>query len=106
MFDEKDNVVLRDKLFTAMTRTKGWLYISGIGKSMDYLKNEIGLLKKNNFKLIFRQPDESDTKNIENVSRATLRAEDAIANQINTLKELGLDDDGIKTILEKLVKKA
>lgn len=106
VFDEKDNVVLRDKLFTAMTRTKGWLYISGIGKSMDYLKNEIGLLKKNNFKLIFRQPDESDTKNIENVSRATLRAEDAIANQINTLKELGLDDDGIKTILEKLVKKA
>ena len=106
VFDEKDNVVLRDKLFTAMTRTKGWLYISGVGDSMDYLENEISLLKQNNFKLVFRQPDESDTKTIENVSRATLKAEDAIASQINVLKEIGLDDAKIKAILDNLVKKA
>ena len=106
VFNDKDNVVLRDKLFTAMTRTKGWLYISGTGDSMAYLKEEISQLKKNRFKLIFRQPDESDTKTIEDVSRATLRAEDAIASQINALKSLGLDETQIKTILENLVKKA
>ena len=105
VFNDKDNVVLRDKLFTAMTRTKGWLWISGTGDSMEFLEKEIEQLKGNNFSLVFIQPDEADTKTIENVSRATLKAEDLIVSQINALKELGLDAQQIKTILDNLVRK-
>lgn len=105
VFNDKDNVVLRDKLFTAMTRTKGWLWISGIGDSMEFLENEIEQLKANNFRLVFTQPDEAVTKTIENVSRATLKAEDLIVSQINALKGLGLDEQQIKTILDNLVRK-
>ena len=35
-----------------------------------------------------------------------MKAEDAIASQINVLKEIGLDDAKIKAILDNLVKKA
>lgn len=103
-FDEPDNVVVRDRLFTSMTRTKGWLYMTGCGDSMKLLKKELHSLEKNEYKLVFTQPDEKNTKNIENVSKAKVEAQKNILNQIQKLKQAtGMSDDEIKDLLNALL---
>lgn len=89
VFSNPNNVILRDKLFTAMTRTKGWLRLTGC-KSFTKYENEINQLKDNDFKLVFTQPDEETTKNIENVSRKEEEHFVTINSLINKLKSQGL----------------
>lgn len=45
IFSTPNNVVLRDILFTAMTRTKGWLTITGCQKDFDKCIDESNKLK-------------------------------------------------------------
>jgi superfamily I DNA and RNA helicase len=49
----------RNKLFTAFTRAKGWLRISGIGGGATQFKNEIGRAKELMPRMRFVQPDPS-----------------------------------------------
>lgn len=41
-----DNAKIRNRLFTAMTRSKAWVRVVGIGSQMDDLKAEYKKLKK------------------------------------------------------------
>lgn len=50
---EKDSIKMRNRIFTAFTRSKGWLKISGINIEDDQLVSEIDRVKSNNLKLIF-----------------------------------------------------
>ena len=36
-FEQPNNVVMRDRIFTSMTRTKGWLYLTGCNDNMQLL---------------------------------------------------------------------
>lgn len=47
----------RNSLFTAITRTKAWLRVCGIGPLMEALEEEYNKLLDNNFKLSFTYPD-------------------------------------------------
>jgi len=47
----------RNSLFTAITRTKAWLRICGIGESMDVLLHEYNKVVENNYRLIFEYPN-------------------------------------------------
>lgn len=89
VFSNSNNVILRDKLFTAMTRTKGWLRLTGCKSFIKY-EQEISKLKDNKFQLVFQQPDEQTTKNIENVSRKEEENFITINNIIKKLKSQGL----------------
>lgn len=56
---DKDDIIMRNKLFTAFTRSKAWLKISGIGKGFEFLEEEIKKAKDNypNLKFIYPNKD-------------------------------------------------
>lgn len=59
----------RNILFTAMTRTKAWLRVCGIGAAMDSLKKEFTTAKDNKFSLEFIYPTEDQRKRMRVVNR-------------------------------------
>ncbi len=63
IFENKDFIIERNKLFTAITRSKGWVKMTGFEKANTcYI--EMQKLKKNDFKLCFIQPSKKETKTI------------------------------------------
>ena len=63
IFNDRNNVILRNRLFTAITRTKGWVVLSG-EKSIEYCSEEMEKLQSEGLKLHFIQPSEESTKTI------------------------------------------
>lgn len=63
VFVNKDYIIDRNKLFTAITRSKGWVNITGLGQA-ELCKNEMQRLGSNHYKLSFIQPSKRDTKTI------------------------------------------
>ncbi len=104
VFKSPDNVVLRDKLFTSMTRTKGWLTLTGCSQQMSLLEEEYKALKDNNYELHFVQPAEKDTKNIENVSRAEANFTNNFYNELNKLRHSGINESEIRVLMENIMK--
>lgn len=49
---------LRNRLFTAITRSKAWVRVIGYGSKMEELVNEFNLLKSKKFVLDFTYPDD------------------------------------------------
>lgn len=60
---------LRSIAFTAMTRSKAWVRVSGIGDDMDLLIQEFNSVKERNFQLEFTYPDKSQRKNMRIIHR-------------------------------------
>jgi len=96
IFSTPNNVVLRDILFTAMTRTKGWLTITGCQEDFDKCIDESNKLKDNQYKLCFIQPSENETKTIEYHSRAQSSFHNDLEKSIEALRKIGLSKDEIK----------
>lgn len=59
----------RNILFTAMTRTKAWLRVFGIGNNMQVIINEFNQIKNNQFELRFKYPSEEERKYLRIVNR-------------------------------------
>jgi len=55
-WDKAATALARNRLFTAITRSKAWVRVLGIGTQMDKLMEELLLLKQREFKLSFRYP--------------------------------------------------
>ena len=70
---------------------------------MEAFLRELKEIEEKNYKLVFIQPDRAETKNIENVSRATDAAEHHIFEQIRKLRESGLKDEEIQKIINGLL---
>lgn len=98
VFANPNHVVARNRLFTAMTRAKGWVTLTG-SEDLSSLKDELNSLKNNGFKLNFTQPSKESTKTIENVSRSQQKGIDDIHNIIKKLTDSGLTLDAIKKML-------
>lgn len=62
LFSVDPTIRERNIFFTAMTRSKGWVHISGIGTSMDLLINEIQEAKRNFPYLKFKYPSPGDLR--------------------------------------------
>jgi len=60
---------VRNRLFTAITRSKAWVRVLGVGKGMQALMNEFEQVKKNAFSLRFRYPTEDERKHLNIVNR-------------------------------------
>jgi len=60
---------LRNRLFTAITRSKAWVRVIGHGPNMQELIDEFETLKKNNFALNFIYPDDETLSNLRIVHR-------------------------------------
>lgn len=59
----------RNRLFTAMTRSKAWVRIYGVGASMAGLEEEFNKIKKNQFVLDFKYPTSEERKQLNILNR-------------------------------------
>lgn len=85
---------VRNQLFTAITRSKAWVRVLGVGKNMSKLIDEFKTVKKNNFKLEFEYPTKE------------LRAKLNIVNRdmsMSEKKELKKADRSLSGLLNTLV---
>ncbi len=60
---------IRNRLFTAITRSKSWIRVSGVGNGMDALQQEYNQLRDNDFRLDFTYPDSELRKQMRIVHR-------------------------------------
>lgn len=70
-----DNAKIRNRLFTAMTRSKAWVRVVGVGSQMRELKKEYERVKDKNFTLDFVYPTEEQRKYLNIVNRDVSAAE-------------------------------
>lgn len=74
-FLPREVALVRNRLFTAITRSKAWVRVLGIGKPMQALKQEFEKAKAEKFKLHFRYPTEEERKTMTTVNRDMSKAE-------------------------------
>ena len=84
----------RNGLFTAITRSKGWVRVLGHGEDMDVLKEEFAEIKRQDFKLHFdRYPTAEELKQIflnnQDVARKDMEALGSTKNLIGKLTKDG-----------------
>nr|VFJ55887.1 MAG: Superfamily I DNA and RNA helicases [Candidatus Kentron sp. DK] len=60
---------VRNRLFTAITRSKAWVRVLGVGRDMQALMQEFESLKNNDYRLRFRYPTEEERKKLIVVNR-------------------------------------
>lgn len=60
---------VRNRLFTAITRSKAWVRVIGVGNGMQALIREFEQVKENAFSLRFRYPTEGERKHLNIVNR-------------------------------------
>lgn len=69
------NAKIRNRLFTAMTRSKAWVRVVGVGCQMIELKDEYEMVKSRDFALDFVYPTEEQRKSLNIVNRDVSCAE-------------------------------
>lgn len=60
---------VRNRLFTAITRSKAWVRVLGVGQGMQSLRQEFEQAKRNGFSLRFQYPTEDQRKHLNIVNR-------------------------------------
>ena len=68
-WDKTATALVRNRLFTAITRSKAWVRILGIGPNMDALMQEWEALKRNDYKLRFRYPTDDEKKQLRLINK-------------------------------------
>lgn len=104
---------LRNRLFTAITRSKAWVRVIGYGHGMDNLIREFERLKQNNFRLDFTYPTDDVLKKLRIVHRDLSphekqrleQRQTGVLELVNALErgEMIPDDIDVETI-QKLIK--
>lgn len=85
----RDVARIRNRLFTAITRSKAWVRVIGVGKAMAALKAEYEKVKAENFALHFRYPTEAERKTMTTVNRDMSKAEqDRSAKRRNNFADI------------------
>jgi superfamily I DNA and RNA helicase len=94
---------IRNRLFTAITRSKAWVRVLGIGEGMDRLIEEFSCLQKGNFELHFRYPTEDEREHLKIVHRdMTTEQRKRITNRERVLASLVEDIEAGKVHPEDL----
>lgn len=94
---------IRNRLFTAITRSKAWVRVLGIGEGMDKLIEEFENLKRMEFELSFTYPTEDERRNLQIVHRdMTIEDKKRIESQEKGLNQLIEDIEAGRVLLEDL----
>jgi len=106
IFAKKDYIVARNMLFTAITRSKGWVKITGMGENAKICSKELNSLVKKDFKLDFTQPSKRDTKTIfRGMTKQQTKLNELTRKLEITAKQLGLSENELIEFLAKQNKK-
>ena len=68
-WDKAATALVRNRLFTAITRSKAWVRILGIGPNMDLLIKEWNTLRQNDYKLCFQYPTDEEKKQLRIINK-------------------------------------
>ncbi|GAC20280.1 DEAD/DEAH box helicase [Paraglaciecola arctica] len=80
---------VRNQLFTAITRSKAWVRVLGVGPMMAALKEEFEMTKNNQFQLDFTYPTEEQRQHLNIVNRDMTAAEkNAVRKKQENLTQL------------------
>lgn len=94
---EKDNRMMRNKIFTAFTRAKAWLRITGIGISRHSLFREIECVQNNDFKLEFIHKEAHVIKrDLDDANEKKSKNRDKMAKVFEELKKSGITDNELE----------
>jgi superfamily I DNA and RNA helicase len=92
----------RNRLFTAFTRTKGWLRLTGMRTGFAALHGEINKALELTPELRFIMPDPKQIETIQrDLAEKDARLQRARAQMDKVKDELGLTDEDLKTILNR-----
>ena len=110
----------RNALFTAITRSKGWVRVFGFGEDMQVLCDEFEKIKEHDFKLYFehyptkaeqetiflnnKDVEDSEQKAFNKTRELIMRlTSDGSISEVQLIKQLfGVDDDQLKEMLRRL----
>lgn len=99
---QKDNIVMRNKIFTAFTRAKVWLRISGCNIDNGHLLNEIKKLQDNNYELEFLNKPSIILQRDWDENSKRIELTNDLVNSVNEkLKQQGLSADEFLKLFEK-----
>jgi superfamily I DNA and RNA helicase len=95
----------RNILFTAITRSRGWVRVCGIGPAMDALVHEFQQLRDNDFQLRFKVPTPEELRQMRtlyrDISFTEKRKADEFARAFAKIEATGGD---VQTVLQALPK--
>ncbi|MDE2731237.1 MAG: ATP-binding domain-containing protein [Bacteroidota bacterium] len=83
LFSKRNLASIRNRLFTAITRTKAWVRVLGVGEQMEALCQEFSELKRHDFRLSFRYPSEEERHHLRSIHRDMSREEEAMLERSN-----------------------
>lgn len=95
-----DYTVYRNKIFTAITRTKGWVVISGVGTKFDLFQKEMHQLIQNDYKFIFTQPSRDSTNTIFRMMDERQNLINQINKKISDLLKTGVQTEDVFKMLD------
>lgn len=96
----------RNKLFTAFTRSKAWLRISGMGQHAAAINAEVETAKKHFPMLEFTMPDLEKVEKIQrDLSKRATRTRKARQEIIRSLKDQGFTDEEVEEVLSSTTDK-
>ncbi|EJT04153.1 ATP-binding domain-containing protein [Rhizobium sp. CCGE 510] len=96
---------VRNQLFTAITRSKAWVKVLGVGADMEKLTQEFGRVEKNNYELTFVYPNEETRKHLRVINRdLTPEEQRKIKGAATSLSTLVEDIAAGKVLVEDLPK--
>lgn len=88
-FTNQDLIKRRNILFTAITRSKAWVRVCGVGVRMEKLIEEFNEVKRRDFELQFRYPTEEEIKKMNVIHRDVSQEEKQKINQdVSVLKNM------------------
>ena len=85
----QEMIKLRNILFTAITRSRAWVRILGVGDGMDILEQEISEIRNSDYKLSFKIPTQPELEEIRLINRDRTKEENnKILKAQKSLKEI------------------
>ncbi len=89
IFEDRDLIRRRNILFTAITRSKAWVRVYGIGKGMRRLIEEYNEVKKRNFEMHFVYPTPEEIKEMNLIRRdVSNQEEQRLRKEVDVLENL------------------
>jgi superfamily I DNA and RNA helicase len=80
---------VRNQLFTAMTRSKAWVRVLGVGRQMDALMEEYNRIREADYTLNFTYPDEARRQELRIINRDLTKTEqDRVSRRIDELSKV------------------
>lgn len=87
--DENEIAKIRNRLFTAITRSKAWVRVLGIGSDMEKLEKEFIEVKNRNFELDFIYPTKEERERMNIVNRDMSKAQkNVLKRRQNSVSDL------------------